>query len=123
MANREYHRSPLIGYGLVALLLSVVIAIALYFWLSWSPLASWLVPITLVTFLFYGFDKMRAKGEGTRVPEKLLHALVFVGGTVGGLVAMLVFRHKIRKRSFMRIFWIIVALQVAGVCVWLLIIR
>jgi uncharacterized membrane protein YsdA (DUF1294 family) len=123
MANREYHRSPIIVQGLVALLLSLGIAAALYLWPSWSPLASWLVSINLVTFFFYGFDKMRAKGEGSRVPEKILYALVFVGGTVGGLAAMLLFHHKIRKRSFMRVFWIIVALQIVGICVWLLILR
>jgi len=121
MSARGEHISPVIFYGIIAVLLSVGGALALYFWLSWSLLASWLVPINIVTLLFYAFDKMRARGGGFRVPEKVLHALVLIGGGAGGLVAMVSFRHKISKRSFQRVFWAIVALQIAGICVWLVI--
>ena len=106
-------------YGIIAILFSIGGAIALYIWLSWSLLVSWLVSVNVVTFLFYGFDKMRAKGDGRRVPENVLHGLVLLGGAVGGWGSMKLFRHKTRKGSFQRIFWVIVALEIAGVCAWL----
>jgi len=116
---KHKHTSPVVFYGTIALLLLIGGALVLYLWLSWSLLVSWLVLVNPVTLLFYGFDKMRAKGKGTRIPEKVLQALALLGGSAGGLVAMILFRHKIRKGSFQRVFWAIVALQIAGICVWL----
>ena len=107
-------------YVVSALLLSLGGAICLYLWAPWTPLVSWLVSVNLVTFLLYGFDKMRAMVGWFRIPEKVLYALVLLGGGAGGLVAMILFRHKIRKASFQLVFWIIVALQITGVCIWLI---
>jgi len=122
MASRARHTSPLSLYGGIALLLSLGGAIPLYIWLSWIPIVSWMASISLVTFLFYGFDKRRAKNGGSRVPEKVLHGLALVGGSVGGLGGMILFHHKTRKSSFQRVFRIIVVLQIAGViCTWFVI--
>ncbi len=121
MSPKAQHTSPFMLYGTIAILLSIGVALPLYIWLSWSLLISWLISINLVTFLSYGFDKMRAKGGGLRVPENVLHGLVIIGGGVGGLGGMVLFHHKTRKGKFQLVFWPIVALQIAVACVWLIV--
>ena len=64
------------------------------------------LPINLITFLIWGFDKFRARTGGWRVPERWLVALVLLGGALGGLAGMLVFRHKTRKNRF----WVLIGI-------------
>jgi uncharacterized membrane protein YsdA (DUF1294 family) len=80
--------------------------------------------INLVTLLVYRYDKAVAGGEKTRVPELILHTLSFFGGSPAAFVAMFMFRerHKAQKKSFVMVYWLIVALQVIGLCglpIWL----
>ena len=60
-------------------------------------LAAWLVLINTVTFLIFGVDKLLAKHPRfrQRVPEKNL-----LGGSVGALLGMYLFRHKTLHRVF-----------------------
>ena len=71
----------------------------------WGLLAIWLVVINLVTFFVFGFDKFKAKYKekheaARRVPEKTLFLLAVLGGSVGALIGMRVWRHKTLHRSF-----------------------
>ncbi len=61
------------------------------------------VCLSLAAFVLYGFDKLQAKCRRNRIPETMLLALSFFGGAAGGLMAMLLFRHKTRHTSF----WIV----------------
>lgn len=65
-------------------------------------LAAWLVLINTVTFLIFGVDKLLAKHPRfrQRVPEKNLLLLAVVGGSVGALLGMYLFRHKTLHRVF-----------------------
>ena len=65
-------------------------------------LAAWLVLINVVTFVIFGLDKLLSKHPRfrQRVPEKNLLLLAVVGGSVGALLGMLVFRHKTLHRVF-----------------------
>lgn len=54
----------------------------------------------MVTFLAFGFDKWRASRSGSRVPELSLVMLGALGGWLGGLIGMVVFRHKTAKWTF-----------------------
>lgn len=55
--------------------------------------------VNLIVFVMYGVDKLKAKHEKWRTPEKtLIIAAVF--GVIGGLLGMLVFHHKTRKPKF-----------------------
>jgi uncharacterized membrane protein YsdA (DUF1294 family) len=56
--------------------------------------------ITILTFLVWGFDKLRAIQHKWRVPERSLITLIMVGGAFGALAGMLLFRHKTRKLMF-----------------------
>ena len=62
-------------------------------------LAAWLVLINTVTFLIFGVDKLLATHR-QRVPEKNLLLLAVVGGSVGALLGMYLFRHKTLHRVF-----------------------
>lgn len=56
--------------------------------------ASYLVLLSLITFIAYGVDKSKAKNHKYRTKEKTLLGLSFFGGAFGGYPAMLIFRHK-----------------------------
>ena len=55
----------------------------------------------IVSFLFYGLDKVKAqsKRKWRRVPEKNLLLTAFVA-PFGAMAGMQIFRHKIRKNKF-----------------------
>jgi len=63
-------------------------------------MGSYYIIITLITFLVWGFDKFRAKFQQWRVPEKTLFGLILLGGGIGALLGMSLFRHKTRKPQF-----------------------
>lgn len=77
--------------------------------------------ITLVTFLGYGWDKRQARSGGWRVPEKTLHQMAFIGGTLGAWAGSKFFRHKTIKGSFkqMFIFVLIAQFLVIGLAIWI----
>ena len=60
--------------------------------------------MSVLTFVQYAVDKFLAKaGFGKRLREARLLLFGFFGGAAGALLAMLLFRHKTRHRSF----WIV----------------
>ena len=79
----------------------------------------YLVLVNAVAFLAMGLDKRLAKIEGARrIPEKTLLGLAVIGGSVGAIFGMKLFRHKNRKPAFRRCFPLL-SLAWAGVLVWL----
>lgn len=77
----------------------------------------WYAAWSLVAFTGYGLDKAAAKRGASRVSEQTLHLVDVVGGWPGAIVAQQVFRHKTRKRSFRRVFWAGVVLNLAALVV------
>ena len=73
----------------------------------------YLEAVNLLTLAVYGFDKYRAKVHRERIPEAALMGLALIGGSVGALAGMRLFRHKIRKRKFTIGIPAILALQIA----------
>jgi uncharacterized membrane protein YsdA (DUF1294 family) len=84
---------------------------------------SWLLAVTAITFLTYGYDKLVAGTGATRVPARVLLTLAFAGGTVGALLGMRLFHHKTSKESFLERFWLVVAVQVVAIAGWYLFLR
>ena len=60
----------------------------------------YLEAVNLLTLVVFGLDKYRAKVHRERIPEAALMGLAFIGGSVGALAGMYLFRHKIRKPKF-----------------------
>ncbi len=56
--------------------------------------------INIFTFLLFGFDKLKAKNKGFRVPEIILILLSLFFGGVGAILGMVVFNHKTSKPAF-----------------------
>jgi uncharacterized membrane protein YsdA (DUF1294 family) len=56
--------------------------------------------INIITFLVWGYDKFRAKLQQWRVPEKTLYTIIILGGGLGALLGITIFRHKTRKPQF-----------------------
>ena len=84
-----------------------------------GALAVWLIASNLVTFAVFGADKRRARRGAWRVPEKTLFLLPLLGGSVGALLGMRVFRHKTKHWYFV---WGVPAILLAqlALAVWLL---
>ena len=59
-----------------------------------------LLVINAITLFFFMFDKIFAMKDKWRVKEKTLILLGLFGGSLGALLAMILFRHKIRKPKF-----------------------
>jgi uncharacterized membrane protein YsdA (DUF1294 family)/cold shock CspA family protein len=69
---------------------------------------------SVITFAVYAWDKSAAKRGTRRVPENSLHVLALLCGWPGALVAQEALRHKSSKTSFLIVFWVTVALNVAA---------
>lgn len=92
----------------------------------WGLLAVWLAVINFITFLVFRLDKWKARRKEDhaatrRVPEKTLFLLAAIGGSVGALLGMRVWRHKTLHRSFRVGIPLILILQIvipAGLCLY-----
>lgn len=60
----------------------------------------YLIIINLIGFALMGIDKAKAKKHKWRVPEKMLFFVAAVGGSVGAIAGMQVFRHKTQHNKF-----------------------
>ena len=63
-------------------------------------LCGYLIVLNLLLFVLMGRDKAAAQRGARRTPETTLLALAVIGGSVGGLLGMVLFRHKTRKIAF-----------------------
>jgi len=108
---------PVQHLRLKLLVLAVVCALPLIgsvsFWVqgvSFIPLAAYGF-VSVLAFFLYWRDKHKARTDGRRTPENILHAVELAGGWPGALLAQQVLRHKTRKVSFQILFWVIVLLH------------
>lgn len=84
----------------------------------------YLLAINLAAFLVFGWDKLMAKHDRRRVPEKRLFLLAGLLGSVGAWLGMQVFRHKTKHNSFVfGVPAILVAQMAAAAAVWYFLLR
>ncbi len=94
--------------------------ISINFILSYFEL--YLIATNFIAFLLYGYDKLLSIKSGkfiSRVSEKTLLLSTFIGGSIGSLIAMFIFRHKIKKASFILKFSIVVIIQMLIVYIYI----
>lgn len=76
----------------------------------------YLLTITFITFVLFAIDKYKAKKSNhqkvSRISEKTLLIFSFLGGTLGAIISMILFRHKIKKISFLIKFIVVVLIQI-----------
>ena len=75
----------------------------------------YLVVINIIAFLAMGIDKRRSQKKEWRISEKALLGLAFIGGSVGAILGMYVFRHKTKKIYFHILFYVALVLQIIGI--------
>ena len=63
-------------------------------------LLGYLLLVNLAAFVLMGLDKRRARRERWRIPEKTLFLPAVLGGSVGAIAGMYLFRHKTRHWYF-----------------------
>ena len=77
-----------------------------------------LVAVNLVSFTLYGLDKLKAKKGLWRVKESTLLLIAALGGSLGALLGMEVFRHKTKHWQFKILVPVFLAVHIA-LAVWL----
>lgn len=63
-------------------------------------LSYYFIIINIINFILFAIDKQKAKKNQWRIPESWLFFTSFIGGSLGGLLAMNIMKHKTRKISF-----------------------
>ena len=72
----------------------------------------YLIAINLIAFGAMWLDKRKAKKGKWRIPENTLLLLVLLGGGIGGIAGMYVFRHKTQKAKFVIGFPVILVCEI-----------
>ena len=75
-----------------------------------------LIVINIVTFLVYGIDKYKARQGSWRISEATLLILAVIGGSIGALLGMKVWRHKTQHKKFKYALPLILLCQIALIC-------
>ena len=78
---------------------------------EWKVFVIYLIVINLVAFALMGIDKHKAKKNQWRIPERTLFLSAAVGGSIGAMYGMHLFRHKTKHKSFLFGMPAILALQ------------
>lgn len=60
----------------------------------------YLICINIISLIIMGWDKNQAIKSKRRISEHTLLTITFFGGSIGTLLGMLLFRHKIRNIKF-----------------------
>ena len=65
-----------------------------------NALLYYLLVINILTFVVFGIDKWKAKQGSWRISEATLLMFAVIGGTIGALLSMQVWRHKTMHLKF-----------------------
>ena len=84
-----------------------------------TALSIWLPALNIATFFLFGLDKARARRQKFRIPERTLFLLSILGGSIGALAGMQLWKHKTLHNTFRIGIPAILLLQSAA-ALWLL---
>ena len=73
------------------------------------------VIINILGFLIMYIDKQKAKKGKWRIPEKTLFIITGLGGGIGTIAGMYIFRHKTQKVAFVIGFPLITILEIIAI--------
>ena len=60
--------------------------------------------INVLEFILMGIDKLLSIKKLYRIPEIVLLIVPFIGGSIGGILGMYIFKHKTKKIKFKLLF-------------------
>lgn len=78
-------------------------------------LTTYLVLVNAFAFLLMLTDKLKAKKGAWRIPEATLIGIAVLGGSIGAICGMYLFRHKTRHIKFCVGLPLILAAQLAAI--------
>ena len=76
-------------------------------------LYAWLIAANAAAFVMYGIDKAKAKRGAWRISEAALLLIAAVGGSIGAIAGMVIFRHKTKHLKFLIGLPLILIIQLA----------
>ena len=85
-------------------------------------LCTYLLLINAVGFLLMLIDKQKARKNRWRIPESTLMGIAALGGSIGSLLGMQLFRHKTRHPKFTLGIPLILAVHLV-IATWILVYR
>ena len=68
--------------------------------IGWKNIIIYLLVVNVLGFFAMGIDKLKAKKGSWRIPENTLFMFTILGGGVGTIAGVYVFRHKTKKKKF-----------------------
>ena len=74
----------------------------------------YLVMINIAAFCLYGADKSAAIKQKQRIPNKVLLGIAVIGGSIGALAGMYIFRHKTKQKKYTITVPVILIIQIAA---------
>lgn len=74
-------------------------------------IAEYFAAMNIINFLLMGIDKWKAQKGAFRIPESTLFILSLIGGSVGCVLGMYIFRHKTKQWHFVFTILAILLLQ------------
>ncbi len=80
-----------------------------------SIIAGYFAVVNLLGFALMGIDKRRAVKRLWRIPESTLFIIAIIGGSLGSILGMQIFRHKTRHWYFVYGMSAILLLQIIAV--------
>ena len=78
----------------------------------WLKLLIYLAAVNLFGLIIMGVDKSRAKRRKWRIPEATLFLVAIIGGSIGSIAGMYLFRHKTKHWYFVVGMPVILVLQI-----------
>ena len=85
----------------------------------WLILLIYLAAVNLFGLIIMGVDKSRAKRRKWRIPEATLFLVAIIGGSIGSIAGMYLFRHKTKHWYFVAGMPVILLLQIiAGLIIF-----
>lgn len=78
----------------------------------------YLLAINIFGFFIMWLDKRKARKGAWRIPEKTLFMVTALGGGIGTIAGMYIFRHKTQKLNFVIGFPFITILEIIGIIYW-----
>ena len=86
---------------------------------SMQNILLYLLAINLFGFFIMWLDKRKAKKGAWRIPEKTLFTITLLGGGIGTIAGMYLFRHKTKKLYFTIGFPVILISETALIVYWI----
>lgn len=78
----------------------------------------YVIVINIIGFSIMWIDKRRSKNHKWRVPEKRLWLVAIIGGSIGSIIGMHLFRHKTKHTLFLIGMPLILIIQLILMLLW-----